>query len=80
MLCPKRTPRVLLDGKWRLYSIVNKRKSLIKVYLSRTVDNCWEVLQLILYIKIKGGDVRRGYVKFIGGRLGRWQKAKWRHF
>ena len=52
-------------------------------------DNCWEaiaqqiekmlwrmaILQLILYVTIKGAEVR-GYMELIGGKLGRLEKGK----
>ena len=61
------------------------------VYLSQTNDNCRETksqwsekilwrtatLLLNLYIRIKGGDKRDVIWNFIGGKLGRQEKAKW---
>ena len=58
--------------------------------MSQTEDDCWEAksqriekafqkmaaLPLILYIRIKGGRRKGGYMKSIGDRLGRWEKAK----
>ena len=35
-----------------------------------------EVLSLILYIRIKGGDVKGGSVEFIGGRLKQQEKTR----
>lgn len=62
--------------------------------MSQPDDNCWEaksqksekmlqgmaVLQLILYITIKGTDrCKEGYMKFVGGILWRREKAKRGH-
>lgn len=66
------------------------RKSLKNVYVSQTDDHCqkaksqWTenmlqrmaVSRLILHFRIKGRGTE-GYLKFLGGLLGRREKAKW---
>ena len=79
-------PEIAFVNK-RTYSL---RKSLMIAYLNQTDDNCQEaksqltekilwrmaVLQLILYIRIKGTDTRRFCIKPTGSRLRGWEKAK----
>ena len=66
------------------------QESLTRVYLIQTDNTCQEVkskwmekiprrmavLQLILYMRIEGAGVWGWWMKFIAGRLGRWEKAE----